>query len=503
MTDTNQLPPGIGIECAPRLEPLITTPKPIKIIVGGRGSTKSTFAGDYVLSDIRLGKIWCCGREFLDSIEESVHRLMLDEIDRLGLPGFTHDKSHIYHRESGGRNFYKGLRTNPKSLKSMLSGVAGIWIEEGDTLSKATLDVLTASLRVSAKDSQKLIEGDDDIRMPECWITMNRGSSTDPISKKWLKRADKELARCGYYEDEHIMVVQINWTDIPRKWWLASGLESERADDEENMSTAEYDHKWGGAYADTVENAIISPEWFDACIDAHEKLNFPVRGVEVVSHDPSDLGSDPKGLAYRKGVVFLDVQEIDKGDVNDGADWAIEYCEEKKPDAFIWDGGGMGVTLRRDFNNALGPKNIQVQMFDGASGVDRPEQIYEDGRDKKEFKKTNKQTFKNKRAQYYWDLRDRCYRTYLAVVKGEYHDPDTLISFSSDIKDLDILRAEICKIPRKYNPIVIQIMNKKEMRDQDIESPNMADSVMMNLSYDPPKITVSRLRPVKRRRFGA
>lgn len=467
------------IECAPKLGPLIEKRKRVKILVGGRGSTKSTFVADYVLSCMAQGQLWCCGREFQNSIDESVHRLMLEEIDRVGFDGFDNDRAHIFHA-SGGRNFYRGLGRNPKSIKSMLSGVDGLWIEEGDSLSEETLKVLTASLRLSASDAERVIAGED-VRMPEIWVTMNRGSAADPISRKWLKRAEKDLAKTGYYEDDHLLIVQINWTDVPRKWFIASGLEDERMDDEKNMTDAAYEHKWGGAYSDTVEDAIIQPAWFDACVDAHIKLGFKPRGIEVVSHDPSDLGNDPKGLAYRHGVVFLDVQERPFGDVNKGCDWALDYTHEKKPDVFVWDGDGMGVALRRQVNESLEGKRISIQMFQGATQVDRPDEIYESGKDAKP--KTNKQAFKNKRAQYYWELRDRCYRTYQAVTTGAYHDPDTLISFSSEIEGIGLLRAEVCRIPLKHNGIgVIQIMSKKEMRERGIESPNMADSVMMNLS---------------------
>jgi len=494
----------IQIECAPKLIPLLEIPKRIKIIVGGRASTKSTFLADYVAASIERGQLWCCGREYQNSIDESVHRLILEEIERLGAEGFSSDNNHIYHKESGGRNFYRGLRLNPRSLKSMLSGVDGLWIEEGDSLSENTLKVLTTSLRLSAKDSDKLIAGEE-VKMPEIWITMNRGSSADPVSMKWLKRAEKDLAKTGYYEDDNLMIVQINYDEIPKIWFQASGLESERADDEANMDAAEYYHKWHGGYSDTVPNAIITQDMFKACIDSHIKLGFKAEGVEVVSHDPSDIGIDSKGLAYRKGVVFLDVQESEEGDVNDGADWAIEYCEEKKPDHFIWDGGGMGLGLRRQFNNALGATRTGTQMFDGAATPARPGEIYEDGRDTKENKKTNKETFVNQRAQFYWELRDRCWRTYQAVVKNVYYNPDELISFSSDIKAIDLLQAEICRIPKKHHSLnKVQIMSKKEMKDKhEIESPNMADSIMMNLAYNPEKIEVRKHRPVKRRRFGA
>ena len=500
-------PIDINIGCAPKLGQLLEIPKRIKMIVGGRGSTKSTFAADYVLAQVSNGQLWCCGREFQNSIDESVHRLLLDEIERLELEGFNHDNNHIYHRESGGRIFYKGLSRNPRSVKSMLSGVDGLWIEEGDSLSQNTLKVLTTSLRLSAKDADKLIAGED-VHMPEVWITLNRGSTADPVSKKWLKRAEKKLAKDGVYQDDNLMIVQINYDEIPKKWFLASGLESERLDDKENMDESEYFHKWHGGYSDSVPNAIIPVDWFNACIDAHIKLGFEPVGVEVVSHDPSDLGIDTKGLAYRHGVVFLDVKEKDDGDVNEGADWAIEYCHEVKPDHFIWDGGGMGLGLRRQFNDALGPTRTGTQMFDGAETAARPDEIYEDGRDtrgdKKKRKRTNKETFVNQRAQFYWELRDRCWRTHQAVIKGKYFNPDELISFSSEIEEIDLLRAEICRIPKKYHSLnKFQVMNKKEMKDLEIDSPNMADSVMMNLAYNPEKIIVRKARSVGRKKFGA
>jgi len=483
------------IEYAPKLSILGEKDKRLKIIVGGRGSTKSTFVADWVLSRMASGQLWCCGREYQNTIEESVHRLLLDEVERLELPGFSSDKAHIYH-ESGGRNFYRGLSRNPSGLKSSLTGVHGLWIEEGETLSDDTLRQLSASLRLSAVDIEKSMAGED-VLMPEIWITMNRGSSKDPVAQKWLRRAEKELARTGIYEDDFMLIVQINWDEVPRRWFVASGLEQERADDEKNLTQAAYDHKWGGGYNDTVENAIIQPEWFDACIDAHKKLGFEPRGIEVVSHDPSDNGADAKGLAYRHGVVFLDVQEWESGDINAGADKAIAYAQRKKPDVFIWDGDGMGAGIRRQITQALGGKRIEIAEFRGSAEPDSPDDPYIPATKKSEDEpKTNKQTFKNKRAQYYWELRDRIYATYLAIRKGKYSDPDELISFSSEIESIDLLRAEICRIPLKPNTLgLIQIMSKQDMKQLKIESPNMADSVMMALANPDESIKIELKLP--------
>lgn len=469
----------LKIECVDKLGVLISKPKRIKMLVGGRASTKSTFVADYVLSQVQRGMTWCCSREYQNSIEDSVHSLLLDEIDRCGFSGFEPLKTEIPHA-SGGRAFYRGLARNITSLKGINAN--GLWIEEGESLSEQTIKILTASIRISAKEVQQARETGQEAVIPEIWITLNRGSTADPISKKFLARAEKELMRCGYYEDDMIMIVQVNYDENP--WFEESGLVQERLDDLKHMTTAEYDHKWNGAYSDSIPNSIIPVDWFNAAIDAHEKLGFDPVGQKVVSHDPSDLGPDSKGLAMRHGSVVLDVQEKIDGDVNDGCDWATDYAIDNNADLFVWDCDGLGVTLRRQVSQAFTGKHIEFEMFKGSEAAENPDDIYQpdNGLVQKDAR-TNKQTFRNKRAQYYWRLRDRFYNTYRAIVKKEYIDPDTMISLSSDISCMDQLRSEVCRIPKKPNGNgLIQIMSKDEMLNKHkIASPNLADSLAMSM----------------------
>ncbi len=84
--------------------------------------------------------------------------------------------------------------------------------------------------------------------------------------------------------------------------------------------------------------------------------------------------------------------------------------------------------------------------------------------------------------------------THQAVTSGKYTDPDKMISISSDIKCIEALRAEICRIPRKDTGNgLIQILSKVDMKKKpyEIDSPNMADSLMQSMV--PPKITVSSM----------
>ena len=479
---------AVKIEYVDKLYPVFTVPKRIKIIVGGRGSTKSTGVADYVAADLTQGKLWCCAREQLNSIEESVHRTILDEIDRTGLTGFQDTKTSITH-VSGGRAFYRGLSRNISSLKSTLTGVDGLWIEEGEDLSENTLRLLTASIRLKAADTQKAIDGED-VKMPEIIITMNRGARNGAVAQKWLARAEKELARCGYYEDDLLMVVELNYVDMPRDWFLYSGLEEERLDDLEKMSTPMYEHKWLGKYLDTVDNALILPEWVDAAKDAHkiDKLKelFMPRGAKIASHDPSGEGDDDKSYVLRHGSIIKRVMSKHDGDVDDGCDWATSQAIEDQADWFVWDGDGMGAGLKRQVSDNLKGTHTKYHMFRGSlsgKGQDYAEKIYQPQYGDSNTKpKTYAETFKNNRSQYYVRLADALYNTYQCVVKGKYINPDEMISFDSDgVENWVNLRTELCRIPQiPYQAQgLIQIMSKKEMKQNDITSPNEADGVMM------------------------
>ena len=82
-----------------------------------------------------------------------------------------------------------------------------------------------------------------------------------------------------------------------------------------------------------------------------------------------------------------------------------------------------------------------------------------------------------------------------------YTDPDTMISFSSDITDLTQLRAELCRLPIKPNPNgMLELYTKEEMlRKFKIPSPNLADSVKMLFKtvHSPQFGTTLRPRPIK------
>ncbi len=462
----------LKLQIPKKLERLVTVPKRFKIVYGGRGSAKSQSITDILIMGAQVhGWKVGCFREYQNSIDDSVYALLEEEIKRLKAPGYKLHNNKI-DNSSGGKFRFKGLSRNPDAIKSMF-GFHRFWTEEAQSISKPSLKLLTPTLRTD--DSELL-------------FSLNLMSSADPMSERFIEPFKDILDRDGYYEDDIHMIIKMNYTDNP---WFPASLEAERAWDYNNIPRNLYDHIWLGEYNDDIEGSIILSEWFDACIDAHKHLGFEPVGKRIASHDPSDEGKDDKSFIVRHGSVILEAETMGTGDSNDGMLWALNKAIDANCDQFNWDCDGLGVSLKAQVKKALSGKKIDWRMFKGSEGPDRPDEYYDgdSGADKekkgdKDKRRTNKQVFRNKRAQFYWNLRDRCYNTWRAREKGEYIDPEKMISFSSEIRHLAKLKSEVCRLPRKYNANgLIQIMSKVEMSSArfKLPSPNLSDGVMMSL----------------------
>lgn len=468
-----------------KFERIVKSTKRFIIVYGGRGSGKSVGVADICLIRAKdEGVKTFCLREYQSSIRNSVHSLLKEETKRLEFGGFNVLQNSIEYNDETMFEF-AGLARNVESIKSA-HGFGLYWIEEGQFTSDQSLTTLTPTARSKPKaglpgDVMQAIDSDGVSMI----FVANLQSQNDAFSQRFIVPFQTELDRDGWYEDDLHLIVKMNYTDNP--WYADSGLEKERLFDFDHKPRAIYDHVWLGAYNDDVENAIIPAEWFDAAIDAHLKIKgWKLKGIRVTAHDPSD-GGDAKGLAVRHGTVVTWADEILIDDVNDGADEATDYAIQHDSDYFVYDSDGLGASLRRQINANLVGKKIRIEAFQGSAGVDRPTEIYQgpDTTADESKPRTNAETFRNKRSQKYWALRDRFYLTYRAVVHGDYNNPDDMISISSAIPNMSKLRSELCRIPRRPSGSgFIQIMTKDEMMKLHIPSPNMGDSVYMLFGFE-------------------
>jgi phage terminase large subunit len=437
-----------------------------KIIYGGRGSAKSGSVGRLMLKDCQTKDMdVLCGREFQNSIDDSVHKLLSNLINdpEYGMWGFDITDKRIVCTTNQKRFSFKGWARNPNNIKSA-EDFLRCWAEEAEKTSQETIDKLLPTIRN---------------RGSQIYFTMNPESSSDPISLRFIQPFLDEISKNGYHEDDMHYIVKVNWRDNP--FWTPE-LEKKRVYDFENMTRAKYDWIWEGEFNDSVEDALIQPEWFDACVNAHKRLGFEPIGVKIAAHDPSDVGPDSKGFGVRHGAVIIDLKERLTGGVNEGAHWATGLALNHGVDYFTWDCDGLGIGLNEHVSQAFEGKGVSIVQFKGSEAVENPEAMCNNVLHAQfQNPKTNKESLRNKRAQNYLRLRNRIYRTYQAVELNVYHNPDKLISFSPEIDCIKMLRSELCKMPIKPNRNgQFEMYTKDEMKSKfKFMSPNLADTIMM------------------------
>lgn len=454
-------------------------PKRFKVFFGGRGGAKSWAFADALILDACNGHKVLCAREFQNSIDDSVHELVKARIEHMGLTSdFKILETAIHHVSSGGCFRYAGLARNAESLKSKF-GYTRCWVEEAETVSEKSWNLLTPTIRETGS---------------EVWVSYNPNEEASPTHMRYVVPFMQAINDDGYYEDDFIYVRKVTYRDNP--WFANSPLEQEMLNDKAN-NYKKYLHVWEGECNADYQDSIIEPEWFDAAIDAHLKLGFQPRGLRSVGFDPADTGNDSKGLAKRYGSVVFEVKEKKDGDITDAIDWAFEEAHKFQADDFVYDSIGVGAAVKVAI--ASRAPRMTIVPYGGGDGVDLPENPYMGDR-------KNKDTFKNKRAQYWWFLRDRFEKTYRAVEKGEYIDPEELISLSSDIDCLSKLKSELVKVQRKRiaGSRLIQLVSKEEMKSKGIPSPNMADALVMAFA-NPARVEVSNFvmpRPIQAKRLS-
>ncbi len=174
-------------------------PARYKVLYGGRGGAKSWgIARALVLIAASSKKTIVCAREVQNTMRDSVHKLLRNQIEALGLsPWFKITENSI--RSSAGSEFvFKGLRVDgAQGLKSS-EAIDICWIEEAQNVSQASWETLIPTIR-----------SDDS----EIWISFNPDEESDPTYQRFVVKPPPEA-----------VVVEINYDDNP---WFPGVLRRE------------------------------------------------------------------------------------------------------------------------------------------------------------------------------------------------------------------------------------------------------------------------------------
>lgn len=142
-----------------------------RVAYGGRSSAKSwSIATALVLLALERKVRVACVRETMQSLGESVHKLLSDTIERLGLqPWFVIQTNAIF-GPSGGEFLYFGVRTDPAKFKST-EGVDVLWFEEAEKSSELSWQVIVPTIRKPGS---------------EIWVSFNPNLATDPVYQRFV-----------------------------------------------------------------------------------------------------------------------------------------------------------------------------------------------------------------------------------------------------------------------------------------------------------------------------
>lgn len=400
-----------------------------------------------------------------DSIFEKI-RLMLKRLPRIWLPaGF-----------SWGRNSTYMKLLNPEN-GAIIAGEAGDNIGRGGRKSIMLLD---EAAHLERPEKVEAALGDNtNVRIDI--------SSVNGVGNVFHRRRENGVIWSPDVKDYPFGFVRVfiaDWRDHPLKtqeWYDARKARYER----EGMAyifAQEVDRN----YAAAVSNTVILYQWVESAVDAHIKL--PWFGEALKDHekewyaglDVADEGNDRNALTLRQWVVWRDVQEWGERDPGISARKAVLACRPHAGNITCqYDCIGVGAGVKTEYNRlatddgVVDARRIPFIPWNAGAAVERPfERIIPDDRESLQ----NKDFFDNLKAQAWWSIRTRFYKTYKAVTEGVKYNPDELISIDSSMQLLEQVKKELIQPTVGYSSRLKMLIEKKP---NGMRSPNLADSGVM------------------------
>lgn len=280
-----------------------------------------------------------CLREVQKSISNSVHQLLADTIQRLGVGALFEIQRDQIIGPGGSLAIFRGMQDHTAESIKSLEGFDCAWFEEAQACSQRSLDILRPTLRKAAS---------------EIWFTWNPRRRTDPVDV-FLRQETPHNA----------IVVRANWSDNP---WFPRELEEERELDRAG-DAARYAHIWEGDYEATSDQQLIAGRVVREAMDADAPL-IHAHDETILGVDVARYGADETVIAVRRGRDAAVIPwEVLKGlDTMEVAARVVRHIHAHRPDAVFVDETGVGAGVV-DRLRQLGHDIVPVNFGAKASGL--------------------------------------------------------------------------------------------------------------------------------------
>lgn len=311
-------------------------PHPYKVLYGGRDGVKSwSVARALLILGAQRPLRILCGRETMDSIRESVHQLLSDQIATLGLDYFYSILQSEIRGVNGTEFVFAGLRKQTVSSLKSYEAIDICWIEEASVVSRRSLTILLPTIRKPGS---------------EIWFTLNPDLETDAVYQDFIVNPPAGA-----------VVVKTSYRD--NKW--LSPESREKIDTLRERDPDSFHHVYEGSTRSTVEGAIYKAE-----IQAAEK-DGRIRAVPFDPMLPVDTFWD---LGYADRVAIWAAQrtpfEIRILRYFEGDHQAIDYyLREMQTWGYVlgtcflpWDGGTKSLGTGKSIEEIMRTKGFKVRV---------------------------------------------------------------------------------------------------------------------------------------------
>ena len=207
-------------------------PHRYKVAYGGRGGAKSWgFAMALLIQGAEKPLRILCTREVQKSIKDSVHSLLSDQIQALGLGQFYDVLETEIRGKNGTQFIFAGLASHTIESVKSLEGVDRVWCEEARAISERSWRILIPTIRKAGS---------------EVWVSFNPELDDDPAYSRFVVNPPPNC-----------VTVKVNYSENP---WFPPVLEQERVHAKATLSDADYRNIWEGDCLPAVQGAIYADE---------------------------------------------------------------------------------------------------------------------------------------------------------------------------------------------------------------------------------------------------
>ena len=269
-------------------------PRRYKVLHGGRGGAKSWgIARALLILGAQKPLRILCTREYQNSIKDSVHQLLSDQIEDLGLKHFYQILNHEIVGINGTSFAFEGLKQNINNMKSF-EGADIVWVEEATPISRRAWDILVPTIR---KDGS------------EIWVSFNPEFEDDETYLRFITNPPRNSK-----------VIEINWRDNP---WFPNVLRDEK-DEMQARDIDRYEHIWEGKCLRWLEGSIYAKELRKAYAD--ERITTVEFEPEVPVYTAWDLGHTDDTAIWWYQIVHGEIHVLECYASNGGS--LSEYASQ-------------------------------------------------------------------------------------------------------------------------------------------------------------------------------